>query len=179
MASDPIYRRPHFLYYGWIVLGVAALAMVGTLPGRTQGLGLITEPLIADLGISRVAFAQINFIATTSGALFALGVGRAIDRRGSRIVLTLLAAALGIVVLAMTGIAGAIALLVLVTLTRGLGQSALSVVSLAMVGKWFRARLTRAMAIYAVVMSVGFMLAFPLIGALVQARGWRVGWAAI
>ena len=26
-------------YYGWIVLGVAALAMVGTLPGRTQGLG--------------------------------------------------------------------------------------------------------------------------------------------
>ena len=25
------------LYYGWIVLGVAALAMVGTLPGRTQG----------------------------------------------------------------------------------------------------------------------------------------------
>jgi MFS family permease len=174
-TKDP---RPHF-YYGWVVLGVAALAMVGTLPGRTQGLGLITEPLIADLGISRVAYAQINFIATTAGALFAFGVGRAIDRRGSRIVLTLLAAALGIVVLAMTGIAGAIALLVLVTLTRGLGQSALSVVSLAMVGKWFRARLTRAMAIYAVVMSIGFMLAFPLVGALVQARGWRVAWAAI
>ena len=30
------------VYYGWVVLGVAALAMVGTLPGRTQGLGLIT-----------------------------------------------------------------------------------------------------------------------------------------
>ena len=88
---------PHFLYYGWVVLGVAALAMVGTLPGRTQGLGLITEPLIADLGIGRVAYAQINFVATTVGALFALGIGRAIDRRGSRIVLTLLAAALGIV----------------------------------------------------------------------------------
>ena len=37
------------LYYGWIVLLVAAAAMVGTLPGRTQGLGLITEPLLADL----------------------------------------------------------------------------------------------------------------------------------
>jgi len=24
--------------------------MVGTLPGRTQGLGLVTEPLLADLG---------------------------------------------------------------------------------------------------------------------------------
>ena len=35
-------------YYGWVNLAVAALAMVGTLP-RTQGLGLITEPLLADL----------------------------------------------------------------------------------------------------------------------------------
>ena len=32
--------------YGWGVLLVAAAAMVGTLPGRTQGLGLITEPLL-------------------------------------------------------------------------------------------------------------------------------------
>ena len=39
-------------YYGWVVLGVAALAMVGTLPGRTQGLGLITEPLLRDLSLS-------------------------------------------------------------------------------------------------------------------------------
>ena len=35
-------------YYGWVNLLVAALAMVGTLPGRTQGLGLITEPLLTD-----------------------------------------------------------------------------------------------------------------------------------
>jgi len=31
--------------YGWVMLGLAAAAMVGTLPGRTQGLGLITESL--------------------------------------------------------------------------------------------------------------------------------------
>jgi hypothetical protein len=31
------------VYYGWIVLTLAAAAMVGTLPARTQGLGLITE----------------------------------------------------------------------------------------------------------------------------------------
>ena len=37
------------LYYGWTILIVAAAAMVGTLPGRTQGLGLVTEPLLADL----------------------------------------------------------------------------------------------------------------------------------
>jgi MFS family permease len=166
-------------YYGWVVLAVAALGMVGTLPGRTQGLGLITEPLLVDLGISRVAYAQINLVATLIGAAFAFGVGSQIDRRGSRSVLTVIAAALGVVVLAMSQVTSVIALLIFITLTRGLGQTALSIVSLAMVGKWFRRRLTWAMGLYALAMSIGFMAAFPAVGALVLASGWRVAWAAI
>jgi MFS family permease len=167
------------VYYGWIVLGVAACAMVGTLPGRTQGLGLITEPLIRDLGLSRVSYAQINLVATLAGSLFCLGVGRLIDRLGSRVVLTVTAVALGLTVLAMSQVRTTFGLLPLVTLTRGFGQSALSVVSLAMVGKWFRRRLTVAMAVYALVMSIGFMAAFPLVGAIVQSGGWRLAWGSI
>src|SRR5262249_58980344 len=68
------------VYYGWVKLTVAALAMVGTLPGRTQGLVLITEPLIKDLQIDRVLFAQINLWATLLGSLLCLGIGRLIDR---------------------------------------------------------------------------------------------------
>jgi MFS family permease len=158
---------------------VAALAMVGTLPGRTQGLGLITEPLLKDLGLSRVAYAQINLWATLIGALFCIGVGRLQDKIGSRIVLTGIALALGAVVLAMSRASSVAWLFVLVTLTRGLGQSALSVVSLAMVGQWFQRRLDRAMAIYAVVMSIGFMAAFPIVGAVVTRSGWRTAWAGI
>ena len=90
-------------YYGWVNVFVAALAMVGTLPGRTQGLGLITEPLLADLQINRVVFARINLWATLIGALFCLGVGRLIDRFGSRIVLTIVTLALATVVLLMSG----------------------------------------------------------------------------
>jgi len=166
-------------YYGWVVLGVAALAMVGTLPGRTQGLGLITEPLIRDLGLSRVAYTQVNLVATLIGALFCIGVGRLIDRLGSRLVLTVTAVALGLTVLTMSQASSLVGLLILVTLTRGFGQSALSVVSLAMVGKWFRRRLTVAMAIYALVMSIAFMVAFPIVGATVQSAGWRIAWASI
>src|SRR5262245_36017062 len=167
------------LYYGWIVLGVAALAMVGTLPGRTQGLGLITEPLVRDLQIDRVQFAEVNLVATLVGSVFCFGIGGLIDRFGSRIVLTSLAVALGAVVMALSRVEAAAMLLVLITLTRGLGQSALSVVSLAMPGKWFRRRLTWAMGVYALVMSVGFMLAFPAVGALVLSRGWRAAWASV
>jgi MFS family permease len=166
-------------YYGWVVLAVAALAMVGTLPGRSQGLGLITEPLLRDLAVDRVRFAEINFVATLVGSLFCFGIGGLVDRHGSRIVLTVLSLVLGAMVMAMSGTSGGVVLLAFVTLTRGLGQSALSVVSLAMPGKWFRRRLTWAMGVYALVMSIGFMVAFPAVGAVVSASGWRVAWAGV
>src|SRR5688572_16376955 len=175
-------RRPQVgpialpFYYGWVNVFVAALAMVGTLPGRTQGLGLITEPLLADLQIDRVVYARMNLWATLIGALFCLGVGRLIDRFGSRIILTMVTLALAIVVLLMSGAQNVWVLAILITLTRGFGQSALSVVSITMVGKWFVRRLNVAMAVYTVVLSIGFMLAFPLIGALVIESGWRKTW---
>jgi MFS family permease len=164
---------------GWTVLLVAAAAMVGTLPGRTQGLGLVTEPLITELGIGRVDYAQLNLWATLIGSVFAIGVGWFIDRLGTRAVLTIVAVSLGAVVVLMSGVQSFWALAVAVTLTRGLGQSALSVVSLAMVGQWFVRRIDLAMAIYSIVMSIGFMIAFPLVGSIVQASGWRAAWLMI
>src|SRR5688500_15330330 len=124
-------------YYGWVHVFVGALAMVGTLPGRTQGLGLITEPLLTDLQIDRVQFARINLWATLIGALFSVGVGRLIDRFGERIVLTVIVVALAFVVLGMSAASNVAAVAILITLMRGRGQSALSVVSITMVGQWF------------------------------------------
>jgi MFS family permease len=153
--------------------------MVGTLPGRTQGLGLITEPLLKDLQIDRVLYAHINLWATLIGALFCLGVGRLIDRFGSRGLLTTVSVTLGAVVLLMSSLKGVILLALLITLTRGLGQSALSVISLTIVGQWFVRRLNLAMGIYSILLSVGFMAAFPLVGAVVVNSGWRAAWAGI
>ncbi|HEY7475943.1 MAG TPA: MFS transporter [Vicinamibacterales bacterium] len=167
------------VFYGWWVLLVAAAAMVGTLPGRTQGLGLVTEPLLADLGLDRVTYAQINFWATLIGSVGAIGIGRALDRFGSRAVLTVVAVALGVVVCFMSQTASVAGLSVWVTLTRALGQSALSVISLAMVGQWFVRGIDTAMAVYSIVMSIGFMMAFPAVGAAIQQWGWRAAWLTI
>jgi MFS family permease len=171
-------RAPR-LYYGWIMLLVAAAAMVGTLPGRTQGLGLITEPLLADLRITRVRYAELNFWATIIGSAGAIGVGQLIDRLGSRVVLTSVTVALSLVVCAMSQSASFAALALWITLTRLLGQSALSVVSIAMVGHWFVRKIDAAMAVYSVVMSIGFMIAFPVVGTLVQQWGWRAAWLTV
>jgi MFS family permease len=166
-------------YYGWVHVFIAALAMVGTLPGRTQGLGLITEPLLRDLQLDRVHFARINLWATLIGALFSLGVGRLIDRFGSRIVLLVVSVLLAATVFGMSVTSGIVTMAILITLTRGLGQSALSVVSITMVGQWFVRRLNLAMAIYTIALSIGFMIAFPLIGEIVLTRGWRTAWLIV
>ena len=82
-------------------------------------------------------YAQLNLWATLIGSIFAIGIGRFIDRLGPRLVLTTVVVALGIVVIAMSGVRSFWALAIAVTLTRGFGQSALSVISLTIVGQWF------------------------------------------
>src|SRR3954453_4256894 len=84
----PLLRRPPASPDGrWVTVVVAALAMVATLPGRTHGLGLITEPLLADLQLDRVTFALVNLWATLLGAAFCLPTGWLLDRVGGRAVL--------------------------------------------------------------------------------------------
>jgi MFS family permease len=183
MAADastfPLPAERTRRYYGWWVLLVAAAAMVGTLPGRTQGLGLITEALLADFHLDRVTFASLNFWATVIGSLGAIGVGPLLDRLGSRLMLAIVVVAVGLAVW-LTSAAQSFAVLAIgIASTRALGQSALSVVSLAVVGQWFVRRIDRAMAVYSVLLSVGFMMAFPLVGAMVQQWGWRQAWASV
>ena len=185
-AADgrPIEQTRDRIYYGWVVLVVAAVGMVATLPGRTQGLGLITEPLLRDLHGAHLDFAVMNFWATLIGSAFCLGCGPLIDRLGARVVLTGVLAALGVTLLAMSRIAGPRGLLATLTLTRGFGQSALSVVSLAIVGKWFVRKLPVAMGVYSFLIGAGFVAAFPGVGYAVMQFGWRpvwwwMGWALL
>lgn len=153
--------------------------MVATLPGRTQGLGLITEPLLKDLQIDRVDYASVNLWATLLGAAFSIPFGRLADRFGSRIVIAGIVLALGGSVLAMSASTSFVALFLTVMATRGFGQSALSVVSLALVGKWFSRRLNFAMGIYSLLVGVGFIIAFPSVGQAVLKFGWRASWAVV
>lgn len=182
--APPCHRPPAIaarlpFYFGWVQVAIAALAMVATLPGRTQGLGLITEPLLKDLGLSRLAFAEINLWATLIGSLACLGFGNLVDRFGTRWVMTGISLLLGAVVLAFTQSASIPAAAIAITLTRALGQSALSVASLSVTPQWFAERLPIAMAVYSFLLSVGFMIAFPLVGSFVVHHSWQTAWTVV
>jgi predicted MFS family arabinose efflux permease len=48
-----------------------------------------------------------------------------------------------------------------------------------LVGKWFGRKLNQAMGVYALLVGVGFMAAFPSVGQAVLRFGWRATWAAV
>ncbi|QJX00980.1 MFS transporter [Frigoriglobus tundricola] len=166
-------------YYGWVNVVLAAVAMSATLPGRTYGLGLIKEPLRAELGITDLRFNVLNFWSVVIGAACVVPVGRLIDRLGARRVLAGVGAALGGCVLLMSRAADEAALAVTLTLVRGLGQGALSVVAIALVVKWFRRRAGVAIGAFALLLAPGFVVPIIMVGEAVTAVGWRAAWAGI
>jgi len=189
----------------WVSVIVAAFAMVATLPGRTHGLGLVTEPLLDDLKLDRVDYAGINLWATLLGAVFCLPWGWLIDRVGARLMLAITLVALGGVVVLMSGIEAdwivtwsvsvpywlsdsgtwilsvAMDFFLLVLLTRGLGQSALSVVSITLMGRATGERSGTVIGVYSFLVAAGFMAAFSAIKFVSTDMnpGWRELWAAI
>jgi MFS family permease len=172
----------------WVHVGVAALAMVATLPGRTHGLGLFTEPIRTTFGLNTESYGLLNMGATLLGALFCLPCGVLIDRLGTRGVLIGVMAALGGVVVVMSGLQGdssstvlLVNLFLLILLTRGLGQSALSVASLSLIGRTASRRGGWTMGVYSVLVSSGFLSAFWILGDVVKRypNDWRAAWAGI
>ena len=178
--SSPAAPHARRAWIGWSNVVVAAVIMLATLPGRTQGLGLITEPMLRDFHLDRVAYANINLWATLLGAVICLPIGRLFDRVGLRGATFALTALLGGVVWSMSRLAGgAIALFLLVLATRAIGQSALSVASITAVGKSFDRRVGVAMGVYSVLLSVLFAAAFVAVGYSVRVAGWRTAWAQV
>ena len=65
------------------------------------------------------------------------------------------------------------------TLVRGLGQGALSVVAIALVGKWFRRRAGLAMGLFSVLLAFGFVGSIMVVTGAVAESGWRAAWAGV
>lgn len=183
VAADALPRRTWAqrfpIYYGWVCVLLAALAMTATLPGRTHGLGLITEPLLVDLSLERTTYARINLVCTLLGAAFCLPIGWMIDSFGVRRMLTFVVAGLAAAVLLMSRSTAMVEFTFSLLLVRGLGQGALSVISMAIIGKWFQQRVGPAMGLFAVLLTFGFIASILGMGGVVETRGWRTAWMGL
>lgn len=168
--------------YRWIYVPIAALMMAATFPGRTQGLGMVTESLLRDMQMDRTLYASYNLWATLLGSLFCFPAGYWLDRLGCRKVLTVILILLGTTVFAMSMVReNHFAFFLVLLLSRGLGQSALSVVSIALISKYFSKRqLSWSMGVYSLLVTIFFMLCFAVMGGVLRSSvSWREAWFGI
>ena len=82
-------------FYGWWVLGAAALGIFASGPGQSHTFSVFIAPISADLGVSPADIATAYAAATLIAAFGLPYMGRLTDRHGPRRMLLWIALALG------------------------------------------------------------------------------------
>lgn len=150
-----------------------------TIPGQTIGVSVFLDSIIADLGLSRSAVSGAYTVGTLVASLALPFVGRQIDRVGPRRSVLVIATSFALACAFMGLVAGFVTLLVGFVLLRGLGQGALSLVSVHSINIWFVRR--RGMAVG--LAGVGFAAATAVLPIgldwLMGGVGWRWAYAVL
>jgi len=173
-----VHRVPFF--YGWVVLGVGLLGMVMTSPGQTYAVSIFIEHIIDDLSISRSWVSSLYTMGTLIGSLALPLVGRLIDRRGPRFVITAVAIVFGLACVYMGFVANAVMLAFGFIAIRMFGQGSLMLVSQNLINRWWIARRGLVLGVAGMAMSVLGLGGFPnLIHWLIGLSDWHTAYIVL
>tara|TARA_R110002111_G_scaffold191869_2_gene258203 strand:+ start:15067 stop:16428 length:1362 start_codon:yes stop_codon:yes gene_type:complete len=168
---------PTYKYFpGWTMLGIAGMAQFLSAPGQSFSVAVFKDPMRVSLGLTETQYSLAYGFATIVSACLLPFVGRLLDYWGARIVLPIVAVGLALACFFMSQIHTLTGLYIGFSLVRSLGQGALTLISVWMVGEWFEKKRGRATAL------AGFGSAFsvmtvPLINSwLITQYGWKTGW---
>ena len=164
------------VFYGWVILPVAAIVMFGSGPGQSHLIGLFFDPLSRELGLTRTSLAAAYGVATLMAAFLLPKLGSLIDKVGPVRMLWILTLALGLACVLFSFVSNWIYVAIGFGLLRFLGQGSLMLNCNNMVSQWFVRKRGFALGI----MSLGFPISIaihpPLCQWLIEAIGWRETW---
>lgn len=166
-------------YYGWVIVGVAMLAVFVSSPGQTYVISVFVDPIQRDTGWSRTLISGLYTIGSLTAATGILVVGRLMDRFGSRVALTVAGLFLGLAAVWMSRVNGPFDLYVGFALLRLLGQGSLTVVPTALVALWFVRLRGRALALTSLGAVTGQAVFPPLVHLLIVRTDWRTAWVVL
>lgn len=159
-----------------------------SIPGQTMGVSVFTEPLMEALGVSRLQLSLAYMIGTMGSGFLMRRGGKALDKWGARKTACFASIGLGFCILFLSildqlatwsqlGQVGAMVLAVVGFFgIRFTGQGMLTMVSRAMISKWFERRRGLIMSCSGVVVSFCFAIAPRGLGGLIDQFGWRIAW---
>lgn len=176
--QDSVHPRRR-LFAGWTMIGIAGAAQFMSGPGQSYSVAAFKEPMRSGLRISETNYSLAYGFATLVSGLCLPLVGRLVDWYGARRVLPIIAFLLGAACLWMSRVETLSSLYVGFSLIRSLGQGALTLVAMWIVGEWFCRRRGFAMAMAGLGSSLSVM-SFPLLNpVLIERFGWQTSWAVL
>ncbi len=175
--SEPSRSSPRF--YGYVMLPVAVIAMICTLPAQTIVVSQFNTPIREALGLSLSQISLAYLLGTTLAALPLTLVGRAADRFGLRVVLGVVSASLAVSLALLGQARGLVSLTAGFALIRFLGQGSLGMLASHTLAMWFERRLGVMESVKHVGFSLGALALPAATVALIEAVGWRAALALL
>ena len=178
MKAQPRSRRP---FYGWaIVAGAWAMYMLNQ-AAFTWGFTVFVNPLSEEYGWSRTSITVAWALSLSWGLLLGPWFGRWFDRYGPRS-LVVLGGVLGgcgwLLIPTATSYWEFLACFVLLVGT-GINGALGPTIGSAAIAQWFRMRRSLALGIYFTGSGGAGLILIPIMSALTQTHGWKVGAASL
>ncbi|MDP6576932.1 MAG: MFS transporter [Dehalococcoidales bacterium] len=165
--------------YGWIILGISALAIFFSGPGQTYSVSIFVDPIISETGWSRTLVSGLYTAGTLIAGVLVILAGRLLDRYGARIMMTAVVVLFGFAAIWMSSVNHPIQLAAGFVAIRTLGQGSLTLIPTALIALWFIRWRGKATAICILGGAISHS-AFPLlIHALITNAGWRNTWLVL
>ncbi len=165
--------RPRGPYYGWVLVITLGITETITWGILYYGFAVFLPVMEADLGWSRGEMAGAFSLATLLAGLGAAPVGRWLDARGPRLLMTTGSIAASLLVLAWSQVASLTQFYLLWVLIGITMSTVLYEPAFAVVTAWFERQRTRALT--AVTLMAGFAstIFMPIESWLIELQGWR------
>lgn len=167
------------IFYGWIILPVASLAMFISGPGQTYSFSVFIDPMRQALGLTQTEIATIYTAGSLTASVMLILMGMVLDRIGARVMLAIIGILFGLASFWMAQVSNTLELFVGFTFMRLLGQGTLGLIATTLVAVWFirlRGRVTSMVSLGGAISQGIFP---PLIVGLIAAFEWRMTWAIL
>jgi sugar phosphate permease len=167
------------IYYGWIVLASLCCAGFARQGPAVATLSIFIEPLTREFGWSRTALSGAVSLGGLLAALVTPLIGPLLDRRGSRLVLSLAVLVNGVALLLLSLTPSLLVFYLLYCIARMNWAGPFDIGIYGALANWFVARRAFATSLATLAQMAG-LVAMPLIAqfAIVH-EGWRAGWVAL
>jgi OFA family oxalate/formate antiporter-like MFS transporter len=179
------------VYYGWVIVFVATIGSIFSIPGQTMGFSVFTDVLMKELGLSRVELSLAYCLGNVASGLTLSWLGNVLDQWGERKMAVASVIATGLILLYMAkvavisnslgkvlpaGVAAFVVIGIGFYLIPASAQGVLSLTCRNAIWKWFNHKRGLALAISGGLVSFSYSIAPQGLNWLIERHGYDGAW---